>query len=569
MNKQDHLQDKGVILLMSMIGAMFAAVMLPAVYSWVQNETRTSSRAARTTVAFHMAEQGVERGLWKLQESNSIVNSVAQGGTVPGYNFDVVYTSTDSSGGKKLGEYKIKLSPGSNSGEVKILSVGRDVVTSTNDVRAIEAVYKMGTTSSGENAIETGTSLTFDQVLTVHWSQVTAYDFIHLNNATVQSTYYPKKIAKAKIDPWDTDIAPLNSSAIKNYEAYRTDLTVPTTVDLDYYKEKAKQSSVPDPVGDADYWDELENRKPTSGGTDKLKEPDWGVDFNGDGDVIDSFNMDDIKAGCGTCYRSGSGGPPAPGTPGTYESNTTWNKGITLYECTGGAGCSAGDPFYLDLDGDDNFTERSRPMGIVGVGNNGGRTAFFGTGYFNGTGNVTFDDYHFSNSTSVIFIESASNIYLSGSTTNDAILRVEALLSPGGDVDIHSQGKKGYVVSVPANAWKQYTSGTHVNPTGADTAAINEYPGDAGLNVSSSPWTLPALPFDAGKTGVAFHGFLYSKTFNCYNINNIIVGMIRTSEDVAMDINKTIYSDATTASAIKYIGGSLSKVSWRELKTTW
>jgi len=177
MNKQDHLQDKGVILLMSMIGAMFAAVMLPAVYSWVQNETRTSSRAARTTVAFHMAEQGVERGLWKLQESNSIVNSVAQGGTVPGYNFDVVYTSTDSSGGKKLGEYKIKLSPGSNSGEVKILSVGRDVSISTKEVRAIEAVYETPTSNSSSqtSTIESGGLFEVEHDFKVHWGPITSY----------------------------------------------------------------------------------------------------------------------------------------------------------------------------------------------------------------------------------------------------------------------------------------------------------------------------------------------------------------------------------------------------------
>ena len=453
MKKNNHQKNKGVILVMALIGSLAAAIMVPAIYTWVQTETKQSSKSAKTTTAFHMAEQGADRGLWKLQESNSIFNSVAQGGTVPGYNFDVVYTSTDSSGGKKLGEYKIKLSPGSTSGEVKILSVGRDIVISTNEVRAIEAVYETSSsTSSGSTStMESGGLFEVEYDFKVHWGPITSYASIQLEGAQ-QSIYYPKRISVGAITPWDSSPSLPNSDPSKNYESYRTDLLPPSVVDIDSYKTKAQNSSVPNPAA--------------------------------------------------------SGG-----------SSSSYN----------------------------------------------------GSGYFS-SGDVILKDYDFNNSTSVIYVESG-DVTLKSSAGNTSMLRLEALLAPSGKISIKNNGRTGYVVSVPPDAWKQYTAAVSIRPMGpGDSSVINEYPGDAGNNLCYPTWTLPNATFDGAATGVAFHGFLYSQNLVWPSgTSNIIVGVIRSSAGMDIDANSRIYFDPTVmnSSQSSIIGGKLTKKSWREVKTTW
>ena len=184
---------------------------------------------------------------------------------------------------------------------------------------------------------------------------------------------------------------------------------------------------------------------------------------------------------------------------------------------------------------------------------------------------MKFRDYEVNSATSVIFIETANSKieFANSSNPDDTLIRLEAFVVAGGNTHIHSYGRRGYVVSVPQDAWKQYTAGTVVNPTSPDTSALNEYPGDNGLNVSSSPWTLPSNLDDAGITGVAMHAFFYSKSFNCTDGNNIIVGSFYVPTNVNTR-SMTIYFDPNM-NPIQYEGGggNFEKKSWREVKRIW
>ena len=186
-------QQHGVILITVTIILVLMAIFLPTLYFLVANEGLWSTKYKKTNIAFQMAEQAIDRGLWKLKESSAYGTVLSTGGIIPGYNFDTVYQSvgTDS----VVGEYKIKLSSYSGqSGYVVVQTRGRDL--SAQEVRSIQAVYALGQTSSLSNtAIYARTQADLGSNLEVHWGPI-----INLQNITKTPNYdYPRKISKGSI----------------------------------------------------------------------------------------------------------------------------------------------------------------------------------------------------------------------------------------------------------------------------------------------------------------------------------------------------------------------------------
>lgn len=282
--------ERGFILVMAMIALLAMAIFLPALVYLVQNETKWSVKEKKTTMAFHMAEQGLDRGVWKLQESDDIWNAVSTGGVVTGYNFDLVYNSTNSDG-MVAGQYKILLTSGT-SGTVKVQSIGRDV--STSEVRAIEAVYSKAGIFS---ALQSRTTLDAKPNLEVHWGPVINYG----NITNVPSYDFPRKISKGFISGRDTDPTPPNghdffatwpTNPTYDYNSYQTRLGNAPTIRLNDYKTMAKNSSFPWPLKTANGNTTITATPPGSGY----------FQYNGDvgicrGDVLGA----DYVWSCSTC----------------------------------------------------------------------------------------------------------------------------------------------------------------------------------------------------------------------------------------------------------------------------
>lgn len=309
------------------------------------------------------------------------------------------------------------------------------------------------------------------------------------------------------------------------------------------------------------------------------------MDLNGDGDTSDQIAMSDIYTACGEVAASS-----AP-TSSSERSNcpAPWRTGISLYRdtrvCDPYIFCGPNDQaFYLDINGGNsnqkNYSDTcARPTGIMGAGDNGGQSATWqGTGYFDGTSEVKFQDYYLDCSTCVIFIEGdpanpTKNIFrLEDQDCSRTFIRVEAFVTALGDGHVHAKGIKGYQVTVPTGAWKQYVAGTVTSGSTPDTAAVNEYPADNGLNTSSGTWNLPDSRFDGNATGVVFHGFLSPYTFSCGGGDNIVVGSIYGRKEGTKEVSANtfiIYYDSATATNIRYSDPGVQRVSWREIKTNW
>jgi hypothetical protein len=167
------------------------------------------------------------------------------------------------------------------------------------------------------------------------------------------------------------------------------------------------------------------------------------------------------------------------------------------------------------------------------------------TGYY--TANAKIDvtgggDYSFTCSTCVIFIEGDVSSF-----PNDAWLNIRALLATG-DVDFNAKNTT-YLANIPANAQDEYK----YSPTATDYW-------------TSKGWTNGGT-YSISNCGM--HGFLYvGGDLQNAGGNTILVGALYVAG--ALSVNTTtVYYDGSVANNIILQNGTISRVSWDEVRTSW
>lgn len=123
---------KGQVVVIMLIIAMIIGIVIPGLVFLTQHEAKWTVKEVKSTRAFHLAEAGVDRAKFKLNEGASVVTTVLQGGKIDGYKGDSASTYSDVEGG----QYRIDISSSSTAGEVVITATGKD--TSSNEYRTIE-----------------------------------------------------------------------------------------------------------------------------------------------------------------------------------------------------------------------------------------------------------------------------------------------------------------------------------------------------------------------------------------------------------------------------------------------
>ena len=200
--------------------------MVPAMVSWVQMEARTGVKNKKSTIAFNLAEAGVERGMWKLKSSTSTWAQASAGTPISGYHFDTTYT--DVAGGT----YRISFSSGVTDGNSTVLvwAEGRD--DQKKETRSIQAVFENetipGAIISGGTLKQAGTAI-------VHWGPVMAQNTITVSGNSLTS-HYPRKLSKQAVvsspaGQYDTTWPfPPNTDNVEWWAAY----DVPELPDFDF-----------------------------------------------------------------------------------------------------------------------------------------------------------------------------------------------------------------------------------------------------------------------------------------------------------------------------------------------
>jgi hypothetical protein len=220
MLKRLRRNESGQLLIGAIVLLLVVAISVPAIISYVQDESRWTTRQLRTTRAFQLAEGAVEQGYQRVIISTTIWGEVQAGIAQTGYNFDQTYTSTS-------GSCEVKVSSGPGDGQVTILGVGRD--GSTKEIRGVKAIYGDTTSNAALYAMR-GIDLTSNP--NVEWGLV-------MSPASIETDKDSPRFYSAGSISLDTNAGiPPNSDNVQ-WWSYYANLPPPPQVDVQYYKNNA------------------------------------------------------------------------------------------------------------------------------------------------------------------------------------------------------------------------------------------------------------------------------------------------------------------------------------------
>jgi hypothetical protein len=227
-----------MVLMLVLTSLLFLLIMIPVIETYVKNEAKWSVKEKKSTLAFHLAEAGMDRGYWKLIEKTVNWDTIIAGGNISGYANDKVYTDIQG------GSYKINITSAA-ADKVAIIATGKDV--SNNEYRAIKAVYS----KSSISATVYGNQIEASGSVEIVWGPQMSLNKIQLSGTSNQ--LYPRKYARGAITASgtygnrDTDPNPPNkgpqADPYTEWWSYNEppgvpDLLPPT---ISYYRQKAQE----------------------------------------------------------------------------------------------------------------------------------------------------------------------------------------------------------------------------------------------------------------------------------------------------------------------------------------
>ena len=136
MPKIDNRSRSGQVLAGVVMLVRVLLILVPALVRWIQIDSLAGVKTNRTTLAFNLAEAGIERGAWKVKGSSGAFNQATTGTAITGYNNDTTYA--DISGGT----YRITLAAGgAGNNSFTVTAEGRDVAS--KEVRAQDREWQV------------------------------------------------------------------------------------------------------------------------------------------------------------------------------------------------------------------------------------------------------------------------------------------------------------------------------------------------------------------------------------------------------------------------------------------
>ncbi|MBI2788895.1 MAG: hypothetical protein HYX59_09460 [Elusimicrobia bacterium] len=217
---------RGQILPGAVAMLVILAIMVPSIVLWIQRETVFASKQSHNTVAFHLAEAGVEKAYLFVSLSTITWNNIQAGQAQTDYSFDKTYS--DITGGT----YTISITSGPGTQQVTIVTVGRDRFR--RETRALRVVYS--NTILGDTAIFAGQGVKIAGGTNVHWGAV-----MSPSNIDATSRSYPQYWSASQIIGKDTSANPPNcdSPGCCQWHAFQTSLPTPPSLDFDFYRTSA------------------------------------------------------------------------------------------------------------------------------------------------------------------------------------------------------------------------------------------------------------------------------------------------------------------------------------------
>lgn len=215
-------------------------IIVPAMVKYIQGEASWSTKQARNTDAFQLAEAAVDRGYQKVTESTTTWQSVQNGTQQLGFHFDRDYTELPQ------GDYTISITSGPGTQVVTIIGIGRDAMH--KEVRALQVIYANAAMSNISIMGVNGVDMSGKNV-EVEWGSVVSQKTI-----TIGSKLHPSFYSAASIDLDSNGATPPNCDGPNCWWWHSYYGNTPPTPNVDFaaYKSSA-QASGNDSCGNAYY----------------------------------------------------------------------------------------------------------------------------------------------------------------------------------------------------------------------------------------------------------------------------------------------------------------------------
>lgn len=244
--------EPGQALIVAVALLVFLLIVVPALVSLVVRESKDVIRSKEQSAAYDLAEAGIERGLWKLQDDPGYFDLLSSA-AIAGYAFDRTYSDLPSTG-TPAGAYAVLLSSYSLfadavSGQTErvITAVGRDALR--RETAAVELVVE---TPAVAHAPLEAQSVGLVGTGVVHWGPIISLSSMSFSGAAIRR--YPRKYARGSITagPSDTDTDPAEPNYDTDSPAPHSEfwsfneppgVADPPGVDVPYYRWLAQCSS--------------------------------------------------------------------------------------------------------------------------------------------------------------------------------------------------------------------------------------------------------------------------------------------------------------------------------------
>lgn len=431
MKIKDVSSQRGQVLAGVVIALVLLMIMIPAIVTWVRQDSKFAVKDSQSTTAFNLAQAGIERGMWELKASTSNWNTAIAGTVIPGFNFDVTYQDIPG------GSYRIQFSSMAGTSltgkEVQVWAEGRDSLN--KETRSIKAIFA---DASLPGPLLAGGDIDDSGAFDPHWGPIMAQGNINISGAAA-TNYYPRKLAKQVVLGTAGNPRDINGLSSPNTDSkeWWSNYAVPSLPQLDFNTMLATATILTTAGGLTRSSTNYLNGTPA--GHNALSMP--GYPAASKDPARDHFN-------CTTTV--------APTADHTKHFLDSYHHPFSMLNLT----------WYWDSSHDVVFTGDN--YGNLGIAQNcntspyGHRMGLYGT----------------------------------------LIIR--------GNMTVDTEDCYSFTGHVPTNAWQEYTK---ITSGAGDTAAVNEYPADNGLQKNRSTYNFGSENWTGGGpaayTDVGFRGFVY------------------------------------------------------------
>jgi len=178
-------RSKAQIVVIMLIIAMIIGIVIPGLIFLTQHEAKWTVKEIKSTRAFHLAEAGLDRGVYKLNETG-VWDTAYAGTAISGYNGQTKYSDIEG------GYYKIKFSTGSGDYEVTITASGKD--SATDECRTIQAIYY---SPPGVTSALIAPTISVTGNCEIHWGPMSSTNNMDLQGSA--DKLFPRKYARGSI----------------------------------------------------------------------------------------------------------------------------------------------------------------------------------------------------------------------------------------------------------------------------------------------------------------------------------------------------------------------------------